>query len=104
MTSSRPFVSCGPVFGFVEVIEVISHDPDDSAAVPLESCEGARMADPRRMTPEEQEQAHAPLVPVTPWDVRHQTKHGWSGGRSVSRSWPPPVGRGATRPSTVSSA
>jgi hypothetical protein len=50
-------------FGFVEVIEVISHDPDDSAAAPLESREGARMADPRRMTPEEREQAHTLLNP-----------------------------------------
>jgi hypothetical protein len=37
-------------FGFVEVIEVVSHDP---AAAPEESIEGARMAGPRRMTPEE---------------------------------------------------
>jgi len=46
-------------FGFVEVIEVISDDP---AAAPEESMEGARMADPRRMTPEEREQAHALLA------------------------------------------
>jgi hypothetical protein len=46
-------------FGFVEVIEVISHDP---AAAPDESIEGARMADPRRMTHEEQEQAHRLLT------------------------------------------
>jgi hypothetical protein len=46
-------------FGFVEVIEVVSHDP---AAAPDESIEGARMADPRRTTPEEQEQAHALLA------------------------------------------
>ncbi len=46
-------------FGFVEVIEVITHDP---AAVPDASIEGARMADPRRMTPEEQEEAHALLT------------------------------------------
>jgi hypothetical protein len=39
-------------FGFVEVVEVISHDPDDDlAATPDESIEGARMADPQRMTP-----------------------------------------------------
>jgi len=54
-------------FGFVEVIEVIeviSHDPgDDLAAAPDESIEGARgMEDPRRMTPEEQEQAQALLT------------------------------------------
>jgi hypothetical protein len=46
-------------FGFVEVVEVISHDP---AAAPDESIEGTRMADPGRMTPEEREQAHTLLV------------------------------------------
>jgi hypothetical protein len=46
-------------FGFVEVIEVVSHDP---AAAPEESIEGAMMAGPRRMTPEEREQAHALLT------------------------------------------
>jgi hypothetical protein len=47
-------------FGPIEVVEVISHDP---AAAPDESIEGARyMADPRRMTPEEQAQAHALLT------------------------------------------
>jgi hypothetical protein len=46
-------------FGFVEVVEVISHDP---AAAPDESIEGARMEDPRRMTSEEQEEAHALLA------------------------------------------
>ena len=45
-------------FGFIEIVEVISHDP---AAGPEESTEGAAMADPRRMTQEEQEQAHALL-------------------------------------------
>ena len=45
-------------FGFVQIIEVISHDP---AAAPDEPMEGARMADPRRMTPEELKQAHALL-------------------------------------------
>jgi hypothetical protein len=49
----------GAAFGFVEVIEVVSHDP---AAAPEESIEGARMADPRRMTREEQDQAHALLA------------------------------------------
>jgi hypothetical protein len=50
-------------FGFVEVVEVISHDPgDDLAAAPDESIEGARIADPRRMTPEEREQAHTLLT------------------------------------------
>jgi hypothetical protein len=46
-------------FSFVEVVEVISHDP---AAAPDESIQGARMADPGRMTPEEQEQAHVLLT------------------------------------------
>ena len=46
-------------FGFVEVVEVISHDP---AAAPDEPVEGARMADPRRMTQEEREQAQALLT------------------------------------------
>jgi hypothetical protein len=46
-------------FGPIDVVEVVSHD---SAAVPDESIEGARMADPRRMTPEEREQAHALLT------------------------------------------
>jgi hypothetical protein len=46
-------------FGFVEVVEVIGHDP---AAAPDESTQGASMADPRRMPPEEQEQAHALLT------------------------------------------
>jgi len=50
-------------FGFVEVVEAVSHDPeDDLAAAPHESIEGARMADPGRMSPEEQEQAHALLT------------------------------------------
>jgi hypothetical protein len=47
-------------FGFVEIIEVVSHDP---TAASDESIEGARgMEDPRRMTPEEREQAHALLT------------------------------------------
>jgi hypothetical protein len=46
-------------FGFVEVIEVVGHDP---AAAPDESTQGARMADPGRMTPEERKQAHALLT------------------------------------------
>jgi hypothetical protein len=45
-------------FGFVEVVEVISHDP---AAAPDESQE-AGMADPGRMTPEERKQAYALLT------------------------------------------
>jgi hypothetical protein len=51
-------------FGFVEVVEVISHDEGDGlAAPPVESIEGARgMEDPRRMTPEEREHAHALLT------------------------------------------
>jgi hypothetical protein len=46
-------------FGFVEIIDVIGHDP---AAAPDEPTQGARMADPGRMPPEEQEQAHALLT------------------------------------------
>jgi hypothetical protein len=39
-------------FGPIEVVEVISHDSgDDLAAAQDETIEGARMADPRRMTP-----------------------------------------------------
>jgi hypothetical protein len=49
-------------FGFVEIVEVIDHDSDDLAVAPDESTEGARTADPRRMTPEEREQAHALLT------------------------------------------
>jgi hypothetical protein len=50
-------------FGFVEVVEVIRHDEgDDPAAPPVKSIEGARMEDPRRMAPEEREQAHALLA------------------------------------------
>jgi hypothetical protein len=50
-------------FGFVEIIEVISHDPDDDpTAPPDEPIKEARMADPRRMAPEEREQAHALLT------------------------------------------
>ena len=40
-------------FGPIEVVEVVSHDP----AAANESMQGAKMADPGRMTPEEQEQA-----------------------------------------------
>jgi hypothetical protein len=50
-------------FGPIEVIEVISNDPSDNlAAAQGELIERARMADPRRMTPEEQGEAHALLV------------------------------------------
>jgi hypothetical protein len=50
-------------FGFVEIIEVISHDPDDDPTTPPgEPIEGAGMADPGRMTAEEREQAHALLT------------------------------------------
>jgi hypothetical protein len=44
-------------FGFVEVVEVVSHDP---AAAADESIQGARMAEPGRMTPEEQASPRAP--------------------------------------------
>jgi hypothetical protein len=46
-------------FGFVEVVEVISHDP---ATAPDESRQEARMAEPGRMTPEEQERARVLLT------------------------------------------
>jgi hypothetical protein len=50
-------------FGFVEVVEVISHDPGEDLAPLVESVEGARgMEDPRRMTPAEREQAQALLA------------------------------------------
>jgi hypothetical protein len=50
-------------FGPIEVVEVISNDPgDDPAPTQGELIEGARMADPRRMTPEEHGEAHALLV------------------------------------------
>jgi hypothetical protein len=63
MTNLRPCGGCGRPLGFVEVVEAVSHDPeDDLAAAPHESIEGARMADPGRMSPEEQEQAHALLT------------------------------------------
>ena len=58
MTSFAALRRLRAAFGFVEVVEVISHDP---AAAPEESIEGARMADPRRMASEDQEQAHALL-------------------------------------------
>jgi hypothetical protein len=46
-------------FGPIEIIEVISNDP---AAAQGEPIKEARMADPRRMTPEEHGEAHALLV------------------------------------------
>jgi hypothetical protein len=50
-------------FGPIVVIEVVSNDPgDDLVAAQGKFIERARMADPRRMTPEEHGQAHALLV------------------------------------------
>jgi hypothetical protein len=56
-------------FGPIEVVEVVGHDQvvsiDPEAAWEGgtgELGEGARMADPRRMTPEEHGEAHALLV------------------------------------------
>ena len=50
-------------FGFVEVVEVISHDSGyDPAAAPDAAMQEATMADPGRMPPEEREQAHALLT------------------------------------------
>src|SRR5918995_764599 len=70
MTSSRPPPAAGrPAFGPIEVVEVVRHDPvvsndpeDDRGGGTGELGEGARMADPRRMTPEEHGEAHALLV------------------------------------------
>jgi hypothetical protein len=50
-------------FGPIEVIKVISNQPGhDLAAAQGEPVKGAKMADPRRMTPEEQGEAHGLLV------------------------------------------
>jgi hypothetical protein len=56
-------------FGPVEVVEVVRHDlvvsndpEDDRGGGTGELGEGARMADPRRMTPEEHGEAHTLLV------------------------------------------
>ena len=56
-------------FGPVEVVEVVRHDlvvsdkpEDDRGEGTGELGEGATMADPRRMTPEEHGEAHALLV------------------------------------------
>ena len=58
-------VACGPIEG-AEVVRhypVISDDPeDDEGGGTGELARGARMADPRRMTPEEHGEAHALLV------------------------------------------
>jgi hypothetical protein len=57
------------VFGPIEVVEVVRHypvvsdDPEDERGEGIgEPDEGARIADPRRMTPEEHGEAHALLV------------------------------------------
>jgi hypothetical protein len=47
-------------FGFVEIVEVISHDPTAALDESIEAAGG--MEDPRRMSPEEREQAHALLT------------------------------------------
>ena len=56
-------------FGPIEVVEVVGHDQivsndpeDDRLGDTGQLGEGARMADPRRMTPEEHGEAHALLV------------------------------------------
>ena len=56
-------------FGPIEVVEVVRHYPgvsddpeDDQGGGTGAPDEGARMADPRRMTPEEHGEAHALLV------------------------------------------
>jgi hypothetical protein len=68
MTSSRPCAGCRPPSAPIEVLEVVGHDrvvsdpEDDRGEGTGELGEGARMADPRRMTPEEHGEAHALLV------------------------------------------
>jgi hypothetical protein len=63
-------------FGFVEIVEVIDHDSDDDpTAPPGEPIEGKSMADPRRMTLEEREQAHVLLtraVSDPKWETARQ--------------------------------
>jgi len=50
-------------FGPIEVVEVVGHEPeDDRSGGHRGAWRGARMADPRRMTPEEHGEAHALLV------------------------------------------
>ena len=56
-------------FGPIEVVEVVGHDQvvsddleDERLGAQGSLAEGARMADPRRMTPEEHGEAHALLV------------------------------------------
>jgi hypothetical protein len=58
-------------FGPIEVVEVVRHDqvisngPEDNQGGGTGALgEGARMGDPRRMTPEEHGEAHALLVRV----------------------------------------
>jgi hypothetical protein len=59
------------------VVKVISNDPGDDLTDTLdETVEGARMADPRRMTPEEHGEAHALLVKAVSdpdWQAASQT-------------------------------
>ena len=69
MTSSRPCGGSGSPLAPIEVVEVVRHDPavsddpeDDQGGGTGQLGEGARMADPRRMTPEEHGEAHALLV------------------------------------------
>jgi hypothetical protein len=69
MTSSRPCGRLRIAFGSIEVVEVVRHYPvvsddpeDDQGGGTGQLGEGARMAEPRRMTPEEHGQAHALLV------------------------------------------
>jgi hypothetical protein len=68
MISSRPLRRLRLAFGPIEVAEAISHglivsnDPEDGKEGAQAAWRGARMADPRRMTPEEHGEAHALLV------------------------------------------
>jgi hypothetical protein len=56
-------------FGFVEIIEVVRHDPvvskdqeDDQGGAQASLARGARMAVPRRMTPEEHGEVPPPSL------------------------------------------
>ena len=68
MIGSRPVRRLRVAFGPIEVVEIISrdlivsNDPEDDGEGPEGSLTRARMADPRRMTPEEHGEAHALLV------------------------------------------
>jgi hypothetical protein len=94
MTSSRPSAGWG-AFGPIEVVEVVGHDQvvshhpeDDWGGGTRELGEGARMADPRRMTPAEHGEAHALLVRVVTdpdWQAASQAMNDLMGKLLVVR-------------------